>query len=563
MLMVLLACVDPVEVPQSAFPFPRGELVVDGRLALQPLPSGDTPVPVERLAWRDGFSPVQTTVFQLDALPDSLDDVHAFNISSGQPWPVLVELDAWPDNDEVPVLLVRPLEPYPVGSNILVVVGEGTGLQRADWLQAIDEGADVQGEVDVDWHRHNLQLARAHDVEAVQAARFPIGDGTAPLRHIVSQLSTPSAWSFDRVLEPDHAHTIAEGSFTTDTWLVDDGRFELDDGLPVAQGQVEEELYVFIPDGLEDAEPGTVPVWVFGHGIFSEPDAYLGEEDDPNGLVQLATDAGAIVIATTWRGMTRDDLTTPVAVGNDFGRIPELTDKLQQGVANTVALVRLIAEGGLLDDPVFMGLADPNTLRYYGISLGGIEGAVLLANTDLLPHAVFHVGGSSWSTMLERSSNWVTFEALMEDAVPSPSDRQLLYAASQLFWDAADPANYAGDLRGQSVLWQESLGDEQVPNLTTRLLTDAAGAVLLEPAVDPFTASASGPLSGPAVSQFDPEVGLPPEQNRPAPVTGAHGDPRHWPGQMQQTARFLDPDDPGVVEHFCGDGPCSASNPGL
>ena len=190
--------------------------------------------------------------------------------------------------------------------------------------------------------------------------------------------------------------------------------------------------------------------------------------------------------------MTRDDLTTPVAVGNDFGRIPELTDKLQQGVANTVALVRLIAEGGLLDDPVFMGLADPDTLRYYGISLGGIEGAVLLANTDLLPHAVFHVGGSSWSTMLERSSNWVTFEALMEDAVPSPSDRQLLYAASQLFWDAADPANYAGDLMGRSVLWQESLGDEQVPNLTTRLLTNAAGAVLLEPAVDSFTGSATG-----------------------------------------------------------------------
>ena len=109
------------------WPFPNSALVVDGQLSIPSaaVPYVDTPMPTERLAWRDGFSPVQTTVFQLDALPDSLDDVHAFNISSGQPWPVLVELDAWPDNDEVPVLLVRPLEPYPVGSNILVVVGEG------------------------------------------------------------------------------------------------------------------------------------------------------------------------------------------------------------------------------------------------------------------------------------------------------------------------------------------------------------------------------------------------------------------------------------------------------
>jgi hypothetical protein len=29
-----------------------------------------------------------------------------------------------------------------------------------------------------------------------------------------------------------------------------------------------------------------------------------------------------------------------------------------------------------------------------------------------------------------------------------------------------------------------------------------------------------------------------------------------------QIIRFLDLDDPGVIEHFCSDAPCSASNPG-
>jgi hypothetical protein len=562
MWLLSLACVEPVVREASYFPFPREELITDGHVALEPLPAGETAVPVERVSWRNGFSPVQTTVFELESLPTSLDDVHAWDMATGEEWPVLVELDAWPDNDELPVLLVRPTRPYPVGTTILVAIGEGTGLSRPGWLQAIEDGLPVEG-VDVDATQQLMSLIRAFDVEPMQAVRFPVGDGTAPMRHLVEELSTPSTWAFDRVLEPTHAHTIAEGSFTTDTWLTDTGAFELDShGLPLAQGQADEDLYVFIPDGLEDAEPGSVPVWVFGHGIFSEPSAYLGDEEDPNGLVALATEAGAIVIATTWRGMTRDDLTTPIAVGNDFGRIPELTDKLQQGVANTLALSRMLAQTDFLEDEVFMGLPDPSTLRYYGISLGGIEGAVLLANSDVLEFGVLHVGGSSWSTMLERSSNWSTFETLMEDAIPSPSERQLLYAASQLFWDPIDPALYAGELSGRPILWQESIGDEQVPNLTTRLLLEGVGVSLLEPAVDPWMTPSTGPLSGPAVAQFDPEVALPPETNRPSPVTGAHGAPRHWAGQRAQTARFLDPDDPGVVEHFCGDAPCSASNPG-
>jgi hypothetical protein len=64
------------------------------------------------------------------------------------------------------------------------------------------------------------------------------------------------------------------------------------------------------------------------------------------------------------------------------------------------------------------------------------------------------------------------------------------------------------------------------------------------------------------MSQFDPEKPLPTQENRPAESTGAHSDPRTWPGQHAQTARFLDPDDPGVIEHFCGEQVCSASNDG-
>ena len=70
------------------------------------------------------------------------------------------------------------------------------------------------------------------------------------------------------------------------------------------------------------------------------------------------------------------------------------------------------------------------------------------------------------------------------------------------------------------------------------------------------------PTVGPVLVQFDPEVGLPVPENRPAEVSGAHDLPRHWEGQHAQVLRFLNAEDPGVVEHYCGVSVCSSSNTG-
>ncbi|HCH62780.1 MAG: hypothetical protein CL927_07855 [Deltaproteobacteria bacterium] len=572
--------------------FPSAELMdSSGHIEIpeELLPFGDTPVPVERLRWRTGFSPVQTTVLDpgqpLDrtSLPPPIgsgaqDCVALVNLTTGERIPALVELDAWPENPEVPRLLVRPLNPMPPGHRIAVSVSasvrtiEGDAYAGPAWFQQARLGGAVEGGT----ADHYADLASTLEAlglpSPVLAVDFPVGDGRMPLHTVIDDLPDATRWEWLRVFNIDEDDSLPEGSwiqadgrFTTADWLVEDGIFALDEaGRPMRQGETEADLFLFIPDTVRAAEPNTAPVWIFGHGIFGHPRTYLADAEDPSGVISLAREAGAIVLGTTWRGLTRSDIPIAASVGGDFGRIPELTDKLVQGVANTTALARLIAHGELLSDPIFAGKADPNTLRYYGISLGGIEGATMFAVDDTIPHGVFHVGGSSWSTMLERSSNWRQFEQMMEYAVDSPSDRQLLYAASQLFWDAADPALYAEALSTRSVLWQGSVGDEQVANLTTDLLTAAVGAELLAPSPrvpDGFTET-GGPLTGPAVAWYDPELGTPPMENRPAEVTGAHSVPRLWPGQHRQTLRFLDPVDPGIVEHLCGELPCTAQNPG-
>lgn len=592
LLPLLAACAAPGPARPALAVFPTPDLVVDGHLALpNDLPSALTPVPVERLAWRTGFSPVQTAVFRLDVVVDptslpGLDGpafggaVQVWDLTEGVEVGAFAEVDAWPDPEAPPPLLVRPLRPVPAGHEVAVVLTsrvrtEGGGaLERPDWFAALADGHPAEGQEHLAAPVRTLldALDEAGVDDVVLATGWPVGDGTAPLRAMVDDLPVPPSWRFYATddadlgdLVPPHTWRQAQGYLTTRTWLVDDVTFDLGpDGVPTPQGDDEATLLVHLPASVKDAPDGSAPVWIFGHGIFSSPSRYLSDPDDPSHVLELADRAGAIVVATAWRGLTTGDFSVPVIVGSDFGRFPELTDKLAQGVANTAALVKLVREGGLLSDPVFAGKADPDTIRYYGISLGGIEGATLLALVPEVPHAVLHVGGGAWSTMLERSQNWTVFEDLLvENGLDDPRDRQVLYSLSQLFWDAADPTSYVEELRDRSALWQIALGDDQVPNLASWMVVRGAGAKLVRPTVDVVGLDAvDAPASGPAIAVFDPQEGNPDADNRPAPDTTSHDVPRRWEGTTRQTLRFLDAEDPGVVEPACGpDTLCTPAHP--
>ncbi|HMV69650.1 MAG TPA: hypothetical protein PKA64_22600 [Myxococcota bacterium] len=589
MLLLLLAChgepaADDVgaRAPELA-PFPSVHWMDERGVALpDDLPKAATPFPVELVNGRPGFSPVQTAVI---AWPEALDpaslpgiadvgvpgSVQLWDLDARAPVPCFAELDAFPDLDgELPRLLVRPQAPVPPGHRAAVLVTDAlrtpAGPATApDWFQVIlDGGAPVGWEAQRAHYADLLAEVRGlTDAGLLLAFDWVVSDGRDRLLDVLDGLPTPSRWTLAPRASDGVPYTLAqyEGSFKTASWLVDDARFA---DPPARQGDADAYLFVHIPASLADAPPGSAPVWVLGHGIFSTPELYLTEPDDPSSVLQLADRAGAIVVATRWRGLTLPDAAVAVGVGLDFGTFPLLTDKLIQGVANTEALIQLVVDGDLLTDPIFRGLPDRETFRYYGISLGSIEGAVTLANTDRIEHAVLHVGGSTWSTMLERSSNWTPFEEFITTTIESPGDRQLLYSVSQLLWDPVDPALYGDALADRSILWQAAIGDDQVSNVTTWTLARAVGMKLVQPDVlQPYGVDVvASPAIGPALTQFDPELGDHDGDNRPSPKTLAHDTPRDWEGTILQTLRFLDRDDPGVVESYCGATACDAEHAG-
>jgi len=572
-------------------PYPNPWLMVDGQVRLPvddlPVPSVTNPsgdFPVDRVNYRTGFSPINPIVLRLpdigcQACPKwkrptpGEGSVLLADLTSGEFLPVFAELDAYPDAED-PTLIIRPQVAMPVDHDIAVVVTT-EAMERPERFQSL-----VDGTADSTLREHFLDLIGqlgalgVAEADIALAWDFPVGDGTAPLRSAIEQVDPVGSWEFSFVRNaeagddvPEFTWRSAYGRFDVQDFL-EGGRLSLnDDGSVNETGTDDAMLVAIIPESVADAPAGSVPVMLYGHGLLSSPQIDLY---DSNGWAphQLANELGVIVIATGWGGLDAEGALVAVAVANDFAQMPNLTGAMIQGQANTRALVELITAGDLLDDPVFQGaqgqaLADVDSVTYWGISMGGILGGVLMSHSPEVEAGVLHVGGGGWSTLLERSRNWTNFEFMVLDAVPRPEDRQVFYALSQLFWDAVDPLSYAGELQDRNILLQEAFGDDAVNNMTTRILARSLALPLLTPSVDEVYGLEPVPADLPAGSramvQFDPERGAPPNKNRPASFSGAHDVTVGWDVTRWQAGDFLDPSSMGSVVHYCGDSPCTST----
>jgi hypothetical protein len=598
-----LARLDGDSVTGWRLDFPEG---------LLPQSEGGAPMDIARLNRLDGFSVGSTGVVLLPgvlldraALPSWHDPfaatatdspVQLLDLDAGTRLPLFAEVDAHPDcvDGENCALLIRPLQAMAFATPHAFVLtdalrqADGGPVEAPAGFASLRDGAPATGLTDqagryedLFERLEDLGLAREHLVLAWEVVTGSEAEVHAPLEAVLAATTAavpPEAEStpvtavrhaYDTDLgDPlnEHAWRVVEGTVSLPTFLDEEGAFDLGgDGLPLPQGEDEVLWMVFVPRSLREAPAGSAPVVVFGHGLLASPSMYLLEQDDPMAVQALADHLGAIFIATEWRGLCTRDLAAAAQVAGDFGTFHRLTDKMAQGLANAAVLPRLVRtrfqEADFLQAAGGDGsLVDPDRVYYFGISLGGIQGANLMSWTEDIDYGVLHVGGAIWSTMLERSSNWPAFETMMELGVPDPLDRQRLYAVSQLLWDPVDPITHAADLAGRPLLWEVSLGDEQVPNLCTDALARSIGLTLLGPAVEPVAGltEVAAPLAPgtTALAQFDPQLGRPHETNRPAEESGAHYFPRHTEQVHAQVGAFFAAGTEGTAVHTCGDDPC-------
>ncbi len=601
-------------------------------IALGLLPVGDSePLGVARLNRLDGFSPVQSLWFQprveidptslpsLDQLDASLaadTSIELWNLTSGQRIRHFAELDAYPTaTPSSRALLIRPQEHMGFGQRIGVVVTnavtqlDGSPLEASSSFEALWTGENAEGR-DQALRSHYADLRRQLEELGVDASRVVLAWDfqtatesaiRAPLDRVIQAMrdSLPQEGNVSVDVEvsrfedseangtpPPGLWREVRGSFLFPQFLWaedgsddansdhDSGLFRLDEGgLPLLRDEAPAYFTLTVPESLKDAAAGSAPLLIFGHGLFSSPQDYIASTTDQSGVMDVCDRIGAVCLGGEWRGLTERDRPDILRVTGDLSRFPLVTDKLIQGVANQMALARLArtsfaGESFLQAADGSGSLIDPSRIYYYGISLGGVEGATLLANSEIVDRAVLHVPGSVWSQLLERSSNWLPLESFLLETLPDAASRQLIYSAIQLLFDPVDPIHYteaitrhrSGGTPEKFGLWQVSVGDEQVMNFTADILARTADIPLVTPS--PYAGAGDlrelvapdeteGPVSG--VFHFDPQKKLPSSDNRPAEITGAHDGIRTTEEVKAQTVAYLTED--GAIIHPCS-GPC-------
>ncbi|RME24836.1 MAG: hypothetical protein D6798_10255, partial [Deltaproteobacteria bacterium] len=490
----------------------------------------------------------------LDGLPEVFHPEQSLSSDSGS---VMIDADTgewiphWAERDyltadlEDPLIILRPAIPLPAGHRVVVAL---RGLRGADGA-LLDAPAGFAA----------LRDQAASEVVGLHARRLHFDQDVFPVLEDagLDRGELQLAWDFT-VATPDDA--IADllavrdrmlaiigdqgPSYVIDSveedvdefieWKLtgrafipsfllppDDNGLRLlrrdDEGLPVAEGTEAWPFTLQIPRGL--AGGGQAGVLQYGHGFLGS-----SREADNGWLREMAQSHGFLVLATNLQGMDEDAAAVWIqALTDDPGWFPWFSEPVMQGLANQLALQRMMV-GGFLDetDPRWTDggapLYDPERVWYAGNSQGGTMGTLMMALSTDVTRGGLGVPGAAYPFLLHRSTVFTETAALLAGIFEDPVDASLLLALLGTGFNRIEPLVYAPhiaddplpDTPEHAVLLHVAKEDSQVHNQVSFLLGRAVGARIPEDAVEAVWGldTAAWPMPGPA-SLVEYDFGVP------------------------------------------------------
>ncbi len=335
-----------------------------------------------------------------------------------------------------------------------------------------------------------------------------------------------------------------------------------------------------IPNSAGPSNPARVSL--YGHGLLGSH-----TEVEAGNVQAMATEHNVTFCATDWWGLAEGDVGGDIAALKNLNLFPNVVDRLQQGVLNTLYLGRLMLNPqGFASNAAFQSggqpVVDTSNLYYDGNSQGGIEGGMTTAVAPDFTHAVLGVSGMNYGGMLLlRSTDFTAYSSFLYPSYPDQSMHPVILDLMQQLWDRGDPDGYAQHMTSSPlpdtpphvVLMQIAYGDHQVSMYAAAAEARTIGAAAYQPALDParsrdrnlfygIPAIQSFPYSGSAIEIWDDGPGLvpPPPVGPQPPPTSAHDpheDVRSTPDARTQKSAFLEPT--GTVINVCGGTPCHTS----
>lgn len=572
---------DLLTQPDTSTPTGRRLALPDDALTV---PSGSRPIDVAPFNRADGWPTSIPILAHLGvALRDSdlvdirhpersveaMSPIAVFDMATGRRVPFLSEMDANARDPARAALIVRTLEPLDYGSRYVVAIRRSVRTRdgaepppspgfvalrdRTSAPSPAIEAARARFEevftflASHGYAREDLYLAWDWTTASRQHVLGPI---LSMRDEVARRAATPSGLSYTitRVEEDPNPNVarIVYGTFSGPNYLRADNSLVFDaSGRAVVQPETRSDPFTMIVPARARTATAPMPLSVFGHGVFGRGEEYLSGSIGRERIQPLAQELGTVVIATDWIGLSGGDLSLLISqVVPDINRITLVTDRLLQAVTNNLAMTEL-GVGALSRDPRvrFTGeLVDPSRVYYYGVSLGGIQGSSFVSVSPRVTRAVVSVPGASWANLLPRSTVYGQIKPIVDARYPDPLLQAQFIGLLQFRFDHTDGVNLArlafreplpGAPADRRVILQEAIGDCQVPNIATRILSRAFGARQfapfaeavygLEPATSPVNAS------GAVLAQFllPEHLGryTPPDTNTvPTMDNGTHSD---------------------------------------
>jgi hypothetical protein len=313
----------------------------------------------------------------------------------------------------------------------------------------------------------------------------------------------------------------------------------------------------------------------YGHGLFGSYDE-VGYGSSSY-LWQDATDFGYVLAASTWIGLSGQDVPAAMRVlGTDITDFAYIPDRTVQGVVNALGLMTMM-KGRFSRDPAMLTsdgkpILDTSKTAYTGNSEGGILGTVYMAASQEVKRGVLGVPGGPYSLLLPRSLDFSLEFDMLKLRYMDPVDRINLMQVMQMLWDRAEPSGFMRTVNDQllpdtpshDVLFQYGLGDAQVSWLAAQSAARATNSVMYASNAKEHNEDFFGfemlnddqKVTGRSgIQGFDFMSPQAPLQNVPPGTEGdTHEDVRHDPNARAQLGNFLLT---GEISNTCG-GTCVA-----
>ena len=394
---------------------------------------------------------------------------------------------------------------------------------------------------------------------------------------------------------------IVKGTFEVPLYLDNGGApgssmvYSSASGRPTSTGNYTASFTCSVPTaGIENGE--STPV-VYGHGLLGSSDEAASSQ-----VQETAAKNNALYCATNWIGMSEEDVAYAVQALGDINKFPQVPDRLQQSMINTLYLGRLMIHlDGLGNAAEFQttsgaNMIDTESAYFDGNSQGAIMGGAVTAIAQDWTKAVLGVGGMNYSTLLNRSVDFDEYAVVLRDAYPNALDQQLVFGLLQMLWDRGETSGYVQHLTDRvyeltppkHVLMTVAFGDHQVAPITAQNIARTLKIPVYKPELaqdadfvpEPFWnlgSIAKFPLDGSALYFWDAGT-LPPPLGNITPIMGEqwiadcsganagnaedaqcadpHEDPRRQPQVIAQKKAFFQAD--GMITNVCHDEPCVA-----